>query len=94
MTEAKGTAHAKAVPDSEDEHQEKANPATCPVAWCPVCLAVTTVQPLRPDVVEHLLKAGTEFFMAMRAVIDARADGMTEESSNGQKTRLEKIDIG
>jgi hypothetical protein len=96
MAEAKKTprSDASSAPEPEThEHDQKAA-ATCPVAWCPVCLAVSTVQPVRPDVVEHLLKAGTEFLMAMRAVIDARADGMTGDSSNGHKARLEKIDIG
>jgi len=68
----------------------------CPVTWCPICVTVGAVQPLRPDVMEHLLKAGTELFMAFRAVIDARAD---EASSGGEggptaATTLEKIDLG
>jgi hypothetical protein len=68
--------------------------STCPVAWCPICLAVTAVQPVRPDVVEHLLKAGTELLLAFRGVIDARADGISPDGSGDQATRLEKIDIG
>jgi hypothetical protein len=68
--------------------------STCPVAWCPICLAVTAVQPIRPDVIEHLLKAGTEMLLAFRGVIDARADGMSADDSGDAPTRLEKIDIG
>jgi len=71
-------------------------PVACPVAWCPICLAVTAVQPLKPDVVEHLLKAGAELLMAMRAVVDARTDevaGKGEDGASGA-VRLEKIDIG
>jgi hypothetical protein len=63
------------------------------VAFCPICLAVSAVQPLRPDVVEHLLKAGSEFFLAVRAVIDARGDGVDPETDEPSAT-LEKIDIG
>ena len=48
----------------------------CPVAWCPICMAVTAVQPLKPEVIEHLLKAGTEMLLAFRGVIDARAEEM------------------
>ena len=70
-------------------------PAGCPVAWCPICIAVTAVQPLRPEVVEHLLKAGTEMLLAFRGVIDARADEMRPPEEDGPaSTRLEKIDIG
>jgi hypothetical protein len=67
----------------------------CPVAWCPICMAVTAVQPLKPEVIEHLLKAGTEMLLAFRGVIDARAEQMhpTEGEQPGP-TRLEKIDIG
>ena len=69
--------------------------ATCPVAWCPVCLAVGAVQPLKPDVVDHLLKAGTELLLAFRDVIDARAAEVGDEPASGPSpTRLEKIDLG
>jgi hypothetical protein len=59
-------------------------------------LAVTAMQPLRPEVIEHLLVAGREFFLAAKAVIDARAEQFTGEGGDGSKrtTRLEKIDIG
>jgi hypothetical protein len=66
----------------------------CPVAFCPICLAISAVQPLRPDVVEHLLKAGSEFFLAVRAVIDARGDGVDPDAGEPSTTHLEKIDIG
>ena len=71
-------------------------PATCPVAWCPVCLAVTAVQPVRPEVVEHLLKAGTEFFLALRSLIDARADDLeaSDTPDDGSDGDLHRIDIG
>jgi arsenite-transporting ATPase len=65
----------------------------CTVGFCPICLAVTAIQPLRPDVIEHLLVAGREFLMAAKAVLDARADGV-EGRDRDPATRLEKIDIG
>jgi len=75
-----------------DEH---AGGSPCPVAWCPICIAVGAVQPLRPDVVEHLLKAGTEMLLAFRAVVDDRADDVTGTSSKDDgSTRLEKIELG
>jgi hypothetical protein len=93
-------AHARTTPSKEPDpaSSEAAEPshapATCPVAWCPICLAITAVQPIRPDVVEHLLKAGTELLLAFRGVIDARADGVDPDTADEVKTRLEKIDIG
>jgi hypothetical protein len=81
-------------PVSTEAAEPSHAPATCPVAWCPICLAVTAVQPIRPDVVEHLLKAGTELLLAFRGVIDARADGMDPDGPDEGKAHLEKIDIG
>jgi hypothetical protein len=99
-------APVEAVPDPDPAHGTTDGDAvaghaaaTCPVAWCPVCLAVTAVQPVRPEVVEHLLKAGTEFFMALRSLIDARADDVSRATDDGSghgaaKGGLEKIEIG
>jgi hypothetical protein len=90
----------EAVPDAEPEVTSEADApphaaGTCPVAWCPVCLAVTAVQPVRPEVVEHLLKAGTEFFLALRSVIDTRADQVAGGTDDGPSDgELRKIDIG
>jgi hypothetical protein len=68
--------------------------AMCPVAWCPICLAVTTVQPVKPEMIEHLLKAGTEMLLALRAVVDARADEMSDDGERPTRSsRLEKIDL-
>lgn len=91
----------EAVPEARDPKATTApagshEPATCPVAWCPVCLAVTAVQPVNPEVVEHLLKAGTEFFLALRSLIDARADQVAPDDTDPAEDdgNLRKIDIG
>lgn len=84
---------AAAAPAEAHMHEA----GVCPVAWCPICLAVTAVQPLRPDVVEHLLKAGTELLLAFRGVLDARADDLSGDGGAepaAGPTRLEKIDLG
>jgi hypothetical protein len=76
------------------EQEQRGHAATaCPVAFCPICLTVSAVQPIKPDVVEHLLRAGSEFFLAFRALIDARADELAGEHDD-ETTHLEKIDIG
>jgi hypothetical protein len=66
----------------------------CTVAFCPICLAVTAGQGAAPDVVEHLLAAAREFFLAARAVIDVRGDHLSgaDESPNGSKD-FERIEI-
>jgi hypothetical protein len=83
--------------ESEDVSAEPSAHAAagCPVAWCPICMAVTAVQPLKPEVIEHLLKAGTEMLLAFRGVIDARADEVhPPDDEDPGSTRLQKIDIG
>ncbi|MBI4172088.1 MAG: hypothetical protein HY511_04950 [Actinobacteria bacterium] len=62
----------------------------CPVAFCPVGMALTAVQQAGPDVVDHLLSAAREFLLAAKAVIDARAEGFERPGS----VPLEKIEIG
>jgi hypothetical protein len=62
----------------------------CTVGFCPICLAVTAVQPLKPEAVEHLLNAGREFLLAMTAVLGARAD---ESGGKEKAPTLTRIDI-
>jgi hypothetical protein len=64
----------------------------CTVAFCPICLVVTSAQGAAPDAMDHLLKAAREFFLAARAVIDARADHLAGEDPS-RAVRLERIDI-
>jgi hypothetical protein len=73
--------------------EPKARPSACPVAWCPVCLAVSVAQPIAPDVITHLLKAGTEMFLAFQAVIETRADDL-DGREPAEPVRVEKIDVG
>jgi hypothetical protein len=63
----------------------------CNVAFCPIGLAISAIEPLRPDAVEHLLVAGRELFLAMRTIVDARADQFGDEAT---RSTFEKIDIG
>jgi hypothetical protein len=59
----------------------------CPVAFCPVSLALSLTDQVRPEVVEHLMAAGRELLLAMKAVIDARVTGYERSSP------LERITI-
>lgn len=83
---ARDTASPGGGPDAERGAQGH----VCTVAFCPICLAVTTVQPLKPDAVEHLLNAGREFLLAMTAVLGARAD---EAGGKEKAPTLTRIDI-
>jgi hypothetical protein len=62
----------------------------CTVGFCPICLTVTAVQPLRPEAVEHLLNAGREFLLAMTAILGARAE---ETGGKESAPKLTRIDI-
>jgi hypothetical protein len=104
MAETKAKAKTKATatrPRHEDEPSAGASSPgpgaaaeaghVCNVAFCPIGLALTAVQPLKPDVVEHLLVAGRELFLAAKALLEVRADDLARE---GGPSTFEKIDIG
>ena len=59
----------------------------------PFCMAASAVQPISPEVVGHLLKAGSELFLAFRSAIDGRADDLAG-GAPAAPVRLEKIDVG
>jgi hypothetical protein len=91
VSNAKAPRRPKIEPVPEPERSSEKHPApTCTVGFCPICLAVTAVKPMRPDVLDHLLNAGSEFLLAVRSLIDARAAEVGEEGP----TKLERIDIG
>ena len=84
----------RASEEGPAEHQAP----VCTVGFCPICMVVTSAQPLKPEVIEHLLLAGREFLLAAKAILDARADHVADGggggSRNGKVRNLEKIDIG
>ena len=66
----------------------------CDVAFCPIGLALTAAERVQPDVVSHLLLAGREFFLAAKAVMDARAEDLGRDAAPEGRARMERIDIG
>jgi len=103
MAEAKTTTERgarKREPKAEPAppaEETQAREHVCNVAFCPIGLALSTMQGAAPDVMEHLLKAGTELFLAFRAVVDSRADEAAGERPSGapeKPSSLEKIDLG
>jgi hypothetical protein len=70
---------------------EPAQDGVCPVAFCPICTAVSVVNRASPDVVQHLLLAGQQFLMALKAVVDARAADFEEPGA--EETPIQRIDI-
>jgi hypothetical protein len=85
---AKRSRAPKTDPPRSDAHAEGGQ--VCTVGFCPICLAVTAVQPLKPEAIEHLLNAGREFLLAMTAVLGARAD---ETGGKEKAPTLTRIDI-
>jgi hypothetical protein len=86
MAEAtKRTRSRAAAPPTEAPAAEH----LCTVGFCPICLAVTAVQPLRPEAVEHLVNAGREFLLAMSAILGARAEGTDGKDPSATLTRID-----
>jgi hypothetical protein len=90
MAEAakRGRTRAAAPPPAEGSGAEPRE-HVCTVGFCPICLAVTAVQPLRPEAVEHLVKAGREFLLAMSAILGARAEGTEGKETSPTLTRID-----
>jgi hypothetical protein len=53
----------------------------CPVALCPVGMFLSISGEVRPEAVEHLLSAGRELMMAVKAMIDARVEDVREPAT-------------
>lgn len=74
---------------SEDEHEG----TNCPHA-CPLCMTLETFQTASPEVTEHLLRAGAELLLAMRAVLDAAGGVLREaEERSSASSGIESIPI-
>ena len=87
-TAKRSRARGSTAPPQPEPHAPGAQ--VCTVGFCPICLAVTAVQPLKPEAIEHLLNAGREFLLAMTAVLGARAD---ETGGADAAPTLTRIDI-
>jgi adenine-specific DNA glycosylase len=61
--------------------------------FCPFCQALAALREARPEAVEHLVRAGTELVLAVRALLEAPpADRPAPRPAAG--TRLRRIDVG
>jgi hypothetical protein len=67
--------------------KEPTRAAVCPVALCPVGMFLTVTGDVKPEAVDHLLSAGRELMMAVKAMIDARVDDV------GQPATLHRIEV-
>jgi hypothetical protein len=71
---------------TEQESQAAGAAPECLV--CPLCMGVAALRQARPEVMEHLVKAGAELLEAFRALMEPPA---------GERARaggLQRIDIG
>jgi hypothetical protein len=98
-TKETGTAkERRRPPENEREPDADEAPAggthVCDVAFCPIGLALTAAEHVQPEVVSHLLLAGREFFLAAKAVMDARAEDLGRDAAPEGRARMERIDIG
>jgi hypothetical protein len=82
------TGGAKAAPKDDTRGAGESPRPPCPVALCPVCMTVTALGEIRPELIEHLLAAGREVLLAMRTVIDARLEE-TERPVRLQRLTIE-----
>ena len=70
---------------SQAEEGAAARPV-CPVGFCPVGMALAFGEQVRAEAVEHLMAAGRELLLAMKAVVDARVESFERTSPLEQVT--------
>jgi hypothetical protein len=87
-TKARPPKEPKEEPAAAAE-EPQAREHVCNVAFCPIGLALSTMQGAAPDVMEHLLKAAQEFLLAARAVIDNRAKDFEGRPDDAGLRRIE-----
>jgi hypothetical protein len=80
-----GRGSAATSPSDGDEQGEH----VCPVTFCPIGFALSTVNRSSPEVVDHLLVATREFLLAAKTLLDTRV-----ADTGGAATKLERIEIG
>jgi hypothetical protein len=93
MADSAHEASARAGDAAADGTPHEPAGHVCNVAFCPIGLALTAAEQVQPEVVSHLLLAGREFFLAAKAVMDARAQDLEGEPASSGPTRMEHIDI-
>ena len=62
---------------------------SCSFTFCPICTALTLVAEARPELLDHVLVAGREALLALRALIDSRVEG----APSRQSSKLERLTI-
>lgn len=67
------------------ERQTKPGAEQCPYS-CPVCMTLSMVRQMRPEVAQHLVAAGREFFLAAKAFLDS-----VSETGDTREPGIEKI---
>ena len=68
-------------------------PAAAGCLACPLCAGLTALRHASPEAVEHLVKAGTELLLAVRALLEAPA-GERPAPRPAADARLRRIDVG
>jgi hypothetical protein len=66
---------------------------------CPLCAGLAVLRHARPEAVEHLVKAGTELLLAVRALLEEPAREGRPAPEGGPSARpagrrLRRIDVG
>jgi hypothetical protein len=89
------TSRRKAAATEMPKRKERASDAgvseeVCPVAFCPVGLALSVMRNAKPDVMAHLQAAAREFLLAAKAVVDTRAGDLDDGE---EPAKLERIEI-
>ena len=77
----------------DDDRPAAGRPGAAECVACPLCAGLAALRQARPEAVEHLVRAGTELVLAVRALLEAPpADRPAPRPA--ADTRLRRIDVG
>jgi hypothetical protein len=89
MAQTSARAKRKSSTASPPPQEEPGRAPVCPVGFCPIGMALTSVQGAGPEVLDHLLSAAREFLLAAKAIVDARVGDAQPGSGSGGLERIE-----
>ncbi len=76
------------VVEEETEPIAAPAPPSCSFSMCPICTLLTAAGDARPDLMDHMSRAGREVLMGLRTLLDRRLGGQ-EPGSKLERLKIE-----
>jgi hypothetical protein len=78
--------------DSQEHAHTSAVGGSPECLLCPVCVLLQAASTSRPEVTQHLVAAGRELTLALKATLDAHAEAHERHADQGDRLQRIRID--